>query len=143
MRYLVSALVLIAGMADRSLAGFDDGMAAYHGEDYAVVLREFRPLAEGGDARAQYRLGIMYNMGFGVAQNSQTAAAWLTKAAERNVPDAQFVLGVLYELGRGVPHSMADAVSWWRRAAALGSLDALHKLSDHGFIPEPSMRLGD
>ncbi len=133
-RHLIFALVLVAGLAGPALADFDDGMSAYLEEGYAAALREFRPLAEGGDAHAQYRLGIMYNMGFGVTQDPGTAADWLTQAAEQNVPDAQFVLGVLYELGRGVPHSMADAVSWWWRAAALGSLDALHKLSDYGFI---------
>jgi len=43
------------------------GLTAYESEDYATALREFEPLAEQGDAFAQYNLGVMYKYGHGVA----------------------------------------------------------------------------
>ena len=48
----VVALLFSAGSA---WADFDDGGAAYERGDYATALKEFRPLAEQGDARAQSR----------------------------------------------------------------------------------------
>ena len=131
MRRMFATAVLVVGLAGPAWAGFDEGRAAYLKEDYATAYAEFRPLAEQGDARAQYRLGIMYNVGFGVPADPEQAAMWLGKAAEQNIPDAQFELGYLYYLGRGVKHSPYQAFRWWRRAAALGSLEAQHMLPDH------------
>ncbi len=51
--------MLIAIMAP-ARADFQDGVAAHERGDYATALREFRPLAEQGDAAAQYNLGQMY-----------------------------------------------------------------------------------
>ena len=39
----------------------DVGVAALDSEDYETALRELRPLAEQGDACAQYNLGLMYH----------------------------------------------------------------------------------
>jgi TPR repeat protein len=139
MSRLLGWTLLCAVLAHPAQAGFDEGLAAYHAEDYTAALAEFRPLAEAGEARAQYRLGVMYNMGFGVKADPETAALWLGRAAEQDVADAQFILGVLYEQGRGVPHSQYHAFHWWRRAAVLGSLDALHKLDAYGALG-PSRR---
>jgi len=55
---VVGALLFSAGSA---WADYDDGLAAYNRGDYAAALQEWRPLAEQGDAKAQYNLGVMYN----------------------------------------------------------------------------------
>ena len=57
--------------------------------DYQAALREWRPLAEQGDADAQARLGLMYDRGFGVAKNHTEAVKWYTCAAEQGKADAQ------------------------------------------------------
>lgn len=46
-------------------------------EKYAAILRDLRPLAEQGNAEAQYKLGLMYYRGQGVTQNYVTACKWL------------------------------------------------------------------
>ncbi len=61
------AMVPLAASADLK-AGLD----AYKRGDYATALREFRPLAEQGDARTQHNLGQMYMDGEGVPRT----AAW-------------------------------------------------------------------
>ena len=48
---------------------FQAGMEAYKAGDYATALKEWKPLAEQGDAAAQNALGYMYNNGFGVTQD--------------------------------------------------------------------------
>ena len=60
MKRLALALAILIGLAAPAWAGFAEGVAAYHRGDYETALRELRPLAEQGDADAQYNLGIMY-----------------------------------------------------------------------------------
>ncbi len=90
------------GLTAPAWAGFDEGVAAFNRGDYATALREFRPLAEQGNARAQYNLGVMYENGRGVPQDYAKALQWYRKAAEQGVALAQNNLGVMYRKGRGV-----------------------------------------
>ncbi len=78
-RYLT--LVLLLASIGISHADFLAGMTAYLRQDYATVLREFRPLAEQGDTSAQYNLGIMYGKGQGVPQDNIRAHIWANLAA--------------------------------------------------------------
>ena len=48
---------------------FDKGLAAAEAGDYATALQEWTPLAEAGDANAQFSLGFMYQYGQGVPQD--------------------------------------------------------------------------
>jgi hypothetical protein len=54
---------------------FEEGVAAYKRGDYATALKKWRPLAEAGDATAQYNLGVMYANGYGVPQDKVLAYA--------------------------------------------------------------------
>ena len=49
--------------------------------DYAGALEILRPLAQGGNSRAQIRLAEMYAMGFGVKQDSIQSYIWYSLAA--------------------------------------------------------------
>ncbi len=66
-----------------AIAGFDEGLAAYNSKDYASALREFKPLAAQGDAKAQLGLGLMYQQGQGVAQDYQEALKWYRLASDQ------------------------------------------------------------
>ena len=79
-----------------AIAGFDKGVAAYERGDYATALKEFRVLAEQGDATAQFILGVMYHDGRGVTQDYKEAVKWHRKAADQGNALAQFNLGVMY-----------------------------------------------
>jgi TPR repeat protein len=59
----------------------DDADAAIKRRDYATALRIVRPLAERGDANAQYNLGVFYDNGLGVPQDRIRAYMWLDLAA--------------------------------------------------------------
>ncbi len=101
------------GMTAPAWAGWDEGVAAYQRGDYATALREWRPLAEQGDAKAQFNLGIMYSNGQGVPQDYAEALQWLRKAAEQGQTRAQFNLGVMYRNGLGVGKDPAEAALWF------------------------------
>jgi len=61
---------------------FQKGLNAYKSGDYATALREWKPLAEQGNASAQKNMGVMYERGHGVPQNDKTAVKWYRLAAE-------------------------------------------------------------
>jgi TPR repeat protein len=67
----VLLLTLLLGNPASS-ADFQKGLTANDSEDYATDLREWTPLAEQGDALAQFSLGVMYRNGQGVPQDDKT-----------------------------------------------------------------------
>ena len=97
LRSLMTAVLcwplLVAG------ADFDAGLAAYERDDYATALREWRPLAEQGDADAQFGLGLMYHDGDGVPQDGAEAVRWFRLAAGQGDAHAQLFLGQMYRDG--------------------------------------------
>ncbi len=75
---VASATALVAPAAE---AGFSKAMSAYDRGDYHGAFREFRPLAEAGDADAQFWLGYLYQTGKGTLQDYVEAHAWFNLAA--------------------------------------------------------------
>ena len=135
MRHLTATICLtiavLLGSAGVSWsAGFQKGVAAYESGDYATALREWTPLAEQGNAVAQYNLGVMYGDGTGVPQNHKAAVKWYRLAAEQGYADAQGNLGAMYAFGKGVLKDYVYAHMWGNIAAMNGNkLGA--KLRDH------------
>ncbi|MBP8080807.1 MAG: sel1 repeat family protein [Arenimonas sp.] len=121
------ALALALGPASAH-AGYDQALAAFEAGNYPVALKELRPLAEKGDARSQYALGVMAENGFGMAKNLPQAAAWYLKAAKQGNTDAQYNLGAMYEHGIGMPANPVQAARWYRPAAEGGDIDAISNL---------------
>jgi TPR repeat protein len=79
---LVAAALTLRG-ADALAGPWEDGMAAYNRGDYVPAIALFRPLARGGNAKAQAIVGAMYRKGQGVAKSSAHAFMWLSIAAAR------------------------------------------------------------
>ena len=118
----LAAIILVLNFASPVAAGpVEDAIAAQGRGDYATALRLFRPLADQGDALAQYNLGVMYSNGQGVPQNYAEAMKWYRLAANQGDADAQYNLGVMYDNGQGVPQDYAEAVKWYRLAADQGN----------------------
>ena len=107
---IIMAALLVAVVSATTAADFDAGVTAYDRGEYAVALREFRPLAEQGDARAQFALGYMYDEGNGVPQAFPEAATWFRKAAEQGNASAQYNLGLMYDEGEGTVGASRDSV---------------------------------
>ena len=121
---LVVALSLLLPTTGPAWAGFDDGMAAAKRSDYQAAYEIWLPLAERGDMRAQYNLGVLYDRGLGVPQNFAEAAKWYLAAAEKGHTNAEANLGYAYEQGRGVAQDFGEAAKWYRRAAERGDIAA-------------------
>src|SRR5262245_17435394 len=87
------------------------------GADSSEVAAACHRLAEQGDARAQFVLGVMYDFGEGVPQDYAEAMRWFRKAADQHLAAAQFGIGSMYDNGQGVPQDYAEAAKWYRKAA--------------------------
>ncbi len=115
-------LLALAGAAfgDGARAqSYDDGLSAYDTGDFAKALEIWGPLAENGDAVAQYSLGkLLENGGVGVPRDLAEAAKWYQRSASQGIATAQNNLGLMYAQGRGVPQDVTLAVKFWRDAAA-------------------------
>lgn len=69
------------GVPGPSAAGpFEDALTAHQKGDYETALRIWRPLAEQGDARAQFSIGNMYANGQGVPKDMSEAMRWYQKS---------------------------------------------------------------
>ena len=54
------------------------GIKAFEAKDFTSAMRLLSPLADGGNAEAQYKVGEMYEMGRGVDQDREKAyTAWI------------------------------------------------------------------
>ena len=107
-----------------------NGLRALQRGDYATAMRLLRPLAERGNAEAQWLVGRMYNHGHGVQQSFVQAALWYRKAAEQGYDAAQGVLGLMYYAGNGVPQNYAEAMKWTLMAAKQGNGPAQSVVAD-------------
>ena len=100
--------------ADTPEQQFQQGLEATKRGDYQTAFKLWLPLAEQGDAQAQFNLGLMYDKGQGVKQDDVEAVKWYRKAAEQGLAQAQLNLGNMYRTGEGVKQDDVEAVKWYR-----------------------------
>ena len=80
LRQAVVAMMLI--FANPAVAGpLEDANAAIKRRDFATAVRLIRPLAEQGNANAQYDLGTFYDNGLGVPLDKVRAYMWFSLSA--------------------------------------------------------------
>lgn len=108
-----------------------EAAAAAQRGDYVVAYCFWRPLAEQGDAEAQYALGWMYHNGYGLVTDDLAAKAWWEKAVAQGHTDAMFSLGTLYSVGSSaIVRDYPNAMRLWTRAAAAGHVNARYALRE-------------
>ena len=132
-KILISLLLSIGliGTTCLAYADFNDGWTAYSKEDYKTAFKEWRPLAEEGDAKSQTNLGILYYNGRGVLKDYKKAFAWLKKAAEQGEAEAQYILGEIYIEGKVAAKSFKNAKHWVELAYENGFAGAKELWDEH------------
>ena len=82
LKHAVAAIILMLSFAAPVAAGpLEDADTAIKRRDYATAVRLIRPLAEQGDATAQYNLGVFYDNGLDVPQDRVSAYMWFSLSA--------------------------------------------------------------
>lgn len=97
--------------------------------------------AKKGDTAAQLALGLCYENGDGVEQDSEKAVEWYRQAAQWGNGEAQAKLGDCYFAGYGVQRNYGLAWSWYKKAAEHSIARAYECLrrpefANYGDVPE-------
>ena len=97
------------------------GIEAWQKTDYAGAVAIWRPLADAGDADAQFNIGQAYRLGRGVRIDLSIAKVFFERAAQAGHLDAATTLGLLlFQNG-----DQAQGLKWLRQAADQGEPRAL------------------
>ena len=112
--------------------------AADKSKEYAAALKQWRPLAEQGNAVGQFNLGEMYAKGLGVPQDDTEAMRWYRLAAEQRHAGAQYALGEIYANGQGVPQNYVLAHMWLNLAAVQGDELAVKMRDYYAYLMSPA-----
>lgn len=110
---LIASVPMVAAPA---LADVKAGVDAWQQGDYAKAVAQWRPLAQNGDADAQFNLGQAYKLGRGVPADLPQAADWYRRAAAQGHLHAEDNLGlVMFQQG-----DRTTAMPYLQRAAMRG-----------------------
>lgn len=118
MKQIWGALVAgaVLSIAQPVLADVKAGVDAWQQGDYDRAVAQWRPLAESGDADAQFNMGQAYKLGRGVKADMRAAMDWYRKAAAQGHGRAEDNLGLLmFRDG-----DRAGALPYLQRSAARG-----------------------
>ena len=97
-------------------------------ENDVKLIQDLLMSAQKGDAKSQYRLGVMFNDGKILERDYSQAAKWYALAANQGHAKAQLYLGLLFQNGRGVKQDYKKAAQCYSRAAAQGDSKAQYYL---------------
>ena len=109
---LTTLLICSLGIISPVNADFNNGWDAYTNGDFRAASKQWRPLAEKGDAKSQTNLGILYFNGKGVLKDYKRAVELFKMAGAQGDAEAQFILGKIYIEGDGVTRSLRSAKFW-------------------------------
>jgi TPR repeat protein len=102
----------------------DDSFVATFNPDQLRAEAAVRKAAKAGNAEAQFRLGVMYGNGDGVALDHGEAVAWFERAAGQGHESALITLAWMFANGTGVEVDEGRARSLYLQAAERGSAKA-------------------
>ena len=123
MRTKFSLLMLASALVSAPAAAqsVSDGIAAWRGGDPQRAVAIWMPLAQSGDADAQYNLAQAYRLGRGIRTDARRAKTLFESAAEMGHIGARTNLGLmLYSEGERV-----EGLGWLKGSADAGEARAL------------------
>jgi len=104
-----------------------------HNLQLLTPILMYRRVAEMGDPKGMYKLGVCYEDGKGgITKDEAKAMEWYQKAAEAGDAAAMCKLGVCYACGQGgLTRDEAKAVEWYKKAAEAGEAVAMLNLGGY------------
>lgn len=119
--FLIAPALMAFVAAPMSAQSVKAGIEAWQRSDYSGAIAIWRPLAEKGDADAEFNLGQAYRLGRGVPTNLAAAKTWFERAASQGHVDAETTLGLLlFQNG-----DQSEGLNWLKKAALQGEPRAL------------------
>ncbi|MFT7300088.1 MAG: TPR repeat protein [Porticoccus sp.] len=106
----------------------EEGYEAIRSGKLEEGLAILSPLAEQGDADAQYGVAILYKEGWGTDKNEQKSFENYEKAAKQGHVNAMFYTASDYQSGTGVIQDYSAAANWYEQASNKGHAAAMYGL---------------
>lgn len=120
MRKIVTTLLALtlctAAFPQKTESLYKEGKTLYDAKKYEQAFPKLKAAAEKGHKKAQYRVGLCYDKGRGVAEDDAMAVKWYQKSAAQDYAKAQYELAKCYVKGEGVAKDEAKAKSWLKKA---------------------------
>jgi TPR repeat protein len=133
-----TAIILTAILGFSQIAyAADDlqmGVDAFNKKNYAQALKILQPLAEAGNAEAQFTLGAMYGQGTGVERDRAKSLELITKSADQGNLDALERMVMAYAFKPGADDAEVDAIfaralKTYQEEADKGNAKAMNKIA--------------
>lgn len=132
MKNLIFTLILLISSLASAFTWADDlsdGLEAYQLKKYDLARALLNPLAEQGEAEAQFHMGLLYQNGLGVNKSDEITFTYFRKAALQSHLVAQLSLGMMYKAEGGyLPQNYELAFYWIQQAAKKGLMEAKFRL---------------
>lgn len=120
MRKIVTTLLALtlcmAAFPQKAESLYKEGKTLYDAKKYEQAFPKLKAAAEKGHKKAQYRVGLCYDKGRGVAEDDAMAVKWYQKSAAQDYAKAQYELAKCYVKGEGVAKDEVKAKSWLKKA---------------------------
>ena len=110
-------LISVAIANDEKDEDYADALVAAKRQDFAYALELWNELADGGHSNSQYKLGVLYRLGYGVKKDFQKAFHRFEQAAQQAHGYAQYNLAMMYLKGWGTKRNTNEAEKWLRKAS--------------------------
>ena len=112
-KHLIAAVMVALVAAPLDAQSVKAGIDEWQRGNYANAVAIWRPLAEAGDANAEFNLGQAYRLGRGLQTNIAESQRWFERAATQGHVDAETTLGLLlFQTG-----DQAGGLKWLKLAA--------------------------
>ena len=113
MKRLIALVFLLSVSATAAAAqDFKRGTEAYWKSEHGLAFEQLLPLAQEGNADAQFYIGRIYGVSKSEPYDETLALQWTESSANLGLGDAQFVIGRWYKLGAGLPKDNVLAYMW-------------------------------
>ena len=126
---LAAILLSTSAIAQGTESLYRQGKSLYDAKNYKQAFPKLKAAAEKGHKKAQYRVGLCYDKGRGVAEDDAQAVAWYQKSAAQDYAKAQYQLGKCYKNGEGIAKDEKKAVELFKQAAEQDNGDAQYQLA--------------
>jgi len=97
-------------------------------KDILKAIEYLKKAARKGYVPAEYRLGLLYEKGEGIAKNYTESRNWYEAAAEHGNMFAMHNLASMIAEGRGEEPNYTEAANWFEKASKAGMKDSQYNL---------------
>ena len=134
MKYLlILSCLLFTSVGWSEDVEYNSGLKEYQAGNYIKAIDIWKPLAEKGNAEAQYGLATLYfyseDYRIPSSENIKLGMKWLKKSAEQKYVDAMGMLAGFYERGFQVNKNIQKAMEIRKEAAGTGDGLAIYNLA--------------